>query len=692
MRRTPVWVPVCMPALALVWLLAVAPAAAADREVIGLYIGIGAYTDSQVADVTVHETNRDVLLPMLAESFGIEWLEPVMDERATREGIAAGFRTLLDRAAGAAADGREVTLVVMYTGHGSQVRDQDGDEADGVDETWVTVHSSLDAGTADVRDDDIAAFRFAAERLGAEVVMIVESCHSETTFRGDDTRTLSVARERPPRGPREPLLPGLETPERTDGGGVAAGMVFDGIDGVASERFVMLAAARDAELAYIMTDADGRDWGRFSIALAESLSLLPAGATYRDLHAAVARRFSARFPQTIQHPTLHPATARLGLADELAFGGELPVPHARAAIDQNNDTMLRLDRGEVAGFGVGATVGLFESYDALARGGPPAAEAVVSEAGPFSSHATVPASLAHAARSGGAVATLLVPAAPAVDPLAVHLAPGLGEGVLAALRAEPPEGVRFLDDERSAAFVCEPVEGGGFVLARTGGLAPQREQTPTNAILRRADPTQDQQVLAEIIRSELDAYVRGQRLWAMVGREDQIDVWFETAEGERIPGSPLSDADLPERSTVSLMIDARGESLRYLSLAFAENGAPFKFGDQRAAQHPGTPLKFVIQTPAAAEGDRTTTVRLKIVATESRIDLNTLLKPEGARATERRATRGAGETGGLMDRLFDDAMSGRRGGSAAGGRSFVATNRVLRIVPRAEQGEPTGDG
>ena len=46
-------------------------------------------------------------------------------------------------------------VVIAYSGHGSYVADQDNDEEDGRDETWVAADSTLQDGRNDLRDDDL---------------------------------------------------------------------------------------------------------------------------------------------------------------------------------------------------------------------------------------------------------------------------------------------------------------------------------------------------------------------------------------------------------------------------------------------------------------------------------------------------------------------------------------------------------
>jgi hypothetical protein len=66
-------------------------------------------------------------------------------------------------------------LVVTYSGHGGQVRDEQGEEADAFDETWVLYDRQ-------VLDDELAAL-WALAPAGARIFVLSDSCHSGTVLR-----------------------------------------------------------------------------------------------------------------------------------------------------------------------------------------------------------------------------------------------------------------------------------------------------------------------------------------------------------------------------------------------------------------------------------------------------------------------------------------------------------------------------
>ncbi len=64
-------------------------------------------------------------------------------------------------------------------GHGSRVRDQDGDEDDGYDETLVPVDFQR---SGQIRDDDIFKILVKPLRAGVTMTCLMDCCHSGTVL------------------------------------------------------------------------------------------------------------------------------------------------------------------------------------------------------------------------------------------------------------------------------------------------------------------------------------------------------------------------------------------------------------------------------------------------------------------------------------------------------------------------------
>jgi hypothetical protein len=87
----------------------------------------------------------------------------------------------------------------FYSGHGSQVLDEDGDEEDGLDETLSPADALPLSSENDLVDDEINAML--GDLLAAEIIVILDSCSSGTATKvpGVDTRPRRLQRplERP---------------------------------------------------------------------------------------------------------------------------------------------------------------------------------------------------------------------------------------------------------------------------------------------------------------------------------------------------------------------------------------------------------------------------------------------------------------------------------------------------------------
>ncbi len=141
-----------------------------------LLVGINDYPGSQndlhgcVNDIT---NVYDVLVKYF--DFASTDVALLQDKRATKAAILDGLKALVARAASGD------TLVFHYSGHGSQVRDTEGDElADGLDEIICPVDFDWDGGF--IKDDDFASL-FSELKKGIALEVILDSCHSGTGTR-----------------------------------------------------------------------------------------------------------------------------------------------------------------------------------------------------------------------------------------------------------------------------------------------------------------------------------------------------------------------------------------------------------------------------------------------------------------------------------------------------------------------------
>lgn len=116
-------------------------------------------------------TSEDTAWKLAELSFqaGYRAIHVLRGAEATRERVGA----LLAGAADTLLPGN--TLFVSFSGHGSRVRDPEGDEPDGFDETWC-LHD------ADLVDDELAAF-WKRLRPGTRALVVADCCFAGGSIR-----------------------------------------------------------------------------------------------------------------------------------------------------------------------------------------------------------------------------------------------------------------------------------------------------------------------------------------------------------------------------------------------------------------------------------------------------------------------------------------------------------------------------
>jgi metacaspase-1 len=141
-----------------------------------LLVGINDYPGTRN---DLHGCVNDItnLYDVLVKYFGFASTDIVMlsDKRATKKAILDGLKALITKSA--AGD----CAVFHYSGHGSQVRDTEGDElADGLDE--IICPWDFDWNGTYIKDDDFAGI-FSGLARGVSLEVILDSCHSGTGTR-----------------------------------------------------------------------------------------------------------------------------------------------------------------------------------------------------------------------------------------------------------------------------------------------------------------------------------------------------------------------------------------------------------------------------------------------------------------------------------------------------------------------------
>jgi len=205
--------------------------------------------------------------------------EIMLDAQATGDAIRDGIRRKL----GGAATGDVV--VITYSGHGTWVPDDDGDEPDHRDEALCP----FDIFTAGPLLDDELYDLFSERERGVRVVLISDSCHSGSVNQ--------LAPSLHPDAGRVRFLPpsAFLSPDRAR---VAARMPRIAATGRPRYASLLMSGCQDLEYSYDAHFGD-RPNGAFTYVAVDTLRELKSEATYAEWMADIAKRLPSQdYPQT----------------------------------------------------------------------------------------------------------------------------------------------------------------------------------------------------------------------------------------------------------------------------------------------------------------------------------------------------------------------------------------------------------
>lgn len=317
------------------------PVSSDDRGKWALLIGINQYPRfyprGQLSGC-VHDV--EVMRQVLIESFKFpeDHITLLADGQATHDGILTAMKELTARI------GKDDIVVVHYSGHGSQMRDREGDEPDGLDETIVPHDSGRDPhSNLDITDDEIYLWLLDLTAKTSSVTLIFDCCHSGTIARdafGEEMRWVE-----PDLRPLEDLPPSpipLATRSLQDGDrelGPSGWLPL-------GERYVLIAGCRSEERSYEIQEPPGVRHGALTYFLTQELRRAESGATYRDVFEIVAPLVSSRLPY--QHPQLE------GARDLEIFGIHRIEPMAFVPVQERQGDRLVLGAGAACGLREGS--------------------------------------------------------------------------------------------------------------------------------------------------------------------------------------------------------------------------------------------------------------------------------------------------------------------------------------------------
>lgn len=192
--------------LAAASMVGIAPADRAAAKVHALVVGIDDYERVPKLKGAVNDAN-DIAAALRGQ--GIADVTVLLDGEATRDKTFAAWETMVKNSA------EGDLLIFTFAGHGINDPDQNGDEEDGQDETYLLVgFEEAERPQERLIDDELDAWLKMAGDAGQKVLFVADACHSGSPTRAVFGETLPTRFYRPrtePERPR-PLVPVENTP------------------------------------------------------------------------------------------------------------------------------------------------------------------------------------------------------------------------------------------------------------------------------------------------------------------------------------------------------------------------------------------------------------------------------------------------------------------------------------------------
>lgn len=530
-----------------------------------LLVGVEAYADPDLPPARGALDDVENMRDLLVERFGFAPADVRVLEgsAATRQGILDAFEAHL------VADAAPGGLVYFhFSGHGSQIFDRSGDEADGWDETLMPYDSGRGKlANRDVLDDELGLLFDRVRARGAQAVFVLDSCHGGTGTRADGGRGVPADLRGAPDGVSPPRISSLAR-SRADRG------------------YTLISATAAVERARAFRDAGGQWHGALTYFLARALRRAGPKTTWRELMGTVGDRVSTLFPN--QHPQLE------GDLDAPLFrGGGVP---ARAGYRwRRKGPKLLIQAGRVHGIGVGA---LFELRDLAGK--------TVGKARVLRSGSTQSEAAEQGAEQGaGAGVARLLERGVETQRLAVHLKGG--GHLMGPLRARVSADPRFETREEGAAAVAQV--GPDWILVKGPVEGPTGAPVPNGS------------------SDAIDRVMRDLRRWAKwwaVWRLDAADALAVDFELQR-EGRTTTSVGPGQRARV-IVRNGTGRRFYLSILGLSDDGSlDSLYPDPGAHPFIEAGAQFALPIRFALDGGRVRSVdRLKLVMTSTPVDLSPL--------------------------------------------------------------------
>lgn len=325
-----------------------------------LIIAIGNYPSNSGWDF-INSANDVPMIQsaLLKQNFLPENITILKDAQATKKGIENAFEALLH-----SSNSGDI-VVIHVSSHGEQIEDNDGDEADGLDEAIVpydAIYSedkskfhTISAGY--LRDDEFGEILTnLRNKLGknGDILVTMDACHSGSGTRGSRAKI---------RGSKAPMVSDSFDTNKMglrDKDGVFRDNNKTKLNADAAS-FVLISGALAQEMNCECYDDQKTAMGSLSYAFGKALSTLDGKVTYATLFTRINDILQQKVSEKPEpNCKQNPVVEGEGLDREI-FGGKYQqqVPYYSINKLKSNSTAVEINGGTVSGITVGSVVSFY---------------------------------------------------------------------------------------------------------------------------------------------------------------------------------------------------------------------------------------------------------------------------------------------------------------------------------------------
>lgn len=221
-------------------------------------------------------------------------IDTLVNEHATKENMVQSLNRLIATVA------KGDIVFFQFSGHGQQIEDDNGDEADGYDEALIPYDAKAAydpvtySGQNHFRDDLLGSkLQQIRNKIGASgsLLVLLDACYSGTATRGNEfaiCRGDSHAFQSPGYQPKESLN---KTSETNSG--------FLKMNGASESNMIVISASSPNQMNYESKDINQIGVGSLSYAFAKSVSNLKEGSNYSLLFQKIKSQIQANIPTQV---------------------------------------------------------------------------------------------------------------------------------------------------------------------------------------------------------------------------------------------------------------------------------------------------------------------------------------------------------------------------------------------------------